>query len=210
VIVIHSERLRDGVQLRSSQRCAVIPHGLEVHPAPLPPPSEPTVAFFGRLAPYKGLEVLARAIHHVWKVRPDVCLLVAGEGDSSLDVEDRRVQVHRGYLPESSIEQFFRQASLVVLPYTQASQTGAGSLAIGYGVPLVVSRVGGLPDLALGPSYIVDPGDDVALARTILAHIDDDLAVRARVLEELAAPRSWESIAAQAIELYRDVISPRR
>ncbi len=126
-----------------------------------------------------------------------------------MEVEDSRVQVHRGYLPESSIEDFFRQASLAVLPYTQASQTGAGSVAIGYGVPLVVSRVGGLPDLALERSYIVEPGDDAALAETILAHIDDDLAVREQVLGELAAPRSWESTAAQTIELYRELISSR-
>jgi glycosyltransferase involved in cell wall biosynthesis len=206
-IIVHSDRLRREVELREGQRCAVIPHGLDVLPAPLPPPLEPAVAFFGRLEPYKGLDVLARAMPRVWEVRPDVALRVAGSGDCPVGLDDRRVHVERGYLPEASVEGFFRAASIAVLPYTQASQTGAGSVAIGYGVPLVVSRVGGLPDLALERGYVVEPGDDAALAAAILTHIDDDGAVRRRVHSELAQPRSWDSTARQTLELYRELIS---
>ena len=45
-----------------------------------------------------------------------------------------RVSVSGGYLPESEVEAFFRATSLAVLPYTEASQTAVGSLAVGYGV----------------------------------------------------------------------------
>jgi glycosyltransferase involved in cell wall biosynthesis len=161
------------------------------------------VGFFGRLVPYKGLEVLARAMPIVWEQRPEIRLRISGGGDEPFELGDERVQLERRYLPESELGSFFASVSLSVLPYTEASQTGAGSVAIGHGVPIVVSRVGGLPDLALDASYVVSPGDPQALAAAILDHIDDGAAVRGRVLSELGRPRSWESAAAQSLEVYR-------
>jgi glycosyltransferase involved in cell wall biosynthesis len=118
--------------------------------------------------------------------------------------------MERRYLPEGEIESFFAATSLAVLPYTEASQTGVGSAAVGYGVPVVATRVGGLPDLALDETYLADPGNDAALARAILRHIDDDGYIRARVLAEVAAPRSWDSTAARSIEIYEQIQSSGR
>jgi glycosyltransferase involved in cell wall biosynthesis len=209
VIVVHSERLRPAVQLRGAQRCVVIPHGLEILSEPLAPPADPAVGFFGRLAPYKGLDVLSRAMPQVWQVRPEVRLRVAGAGSSGLDIEDSRVEIERAYLPESQLADFFARASLIALPYTEASQTGAGSVAIGFGLPVVVSRVGGLPDLALDPSYVVDAGDAAGLAAAILRHLDDGIDVRRRVLAELAGPRSWDSVAQASLQLYEQLRAGR-
>ncbi len=210
VIVVHSDRLRGEIALGASQRCVAIPLGLHVEPSPLPPPAQPTVGFFGRLVPYKGLEVLARAMPTVWGERPDVQLQVRGAGDCPLPLSDRRAIVDRRYLPESELSAFFGSLSIVVLPYTQASQTAVGGVAAGYGVPAVVSGVGGLADLALDQSYVVAAGDDVQLADAILAHIDDGSAVRQRVLREIAAPRSWEAVAKQSLELYERLLSEGR
>ncbi len=210
VIVVHSERLCAEVALAASQRCVSIPLGLHVEPSPLAPPSQPVVGFFGRLVPYKGLDVLARAMPRVWEERPEVRLQVRGAGDCGLPLADRRATVDRRYLPESELAQFFGSVSLVVLPYTQASQTAVGGVAAGYGVPAVVSGVGGLADLTLDRSYVVPAGDDGQLADAILAHIDDGAAVRERVLREIAAPRSWEAVAAQSLELYESVLNGAR
>lgn len=209
VIVVHSERLARDVPLRSAQRCVVIAHGLHLEPRPLAPPSQPTVGFFGRLTPYKGLDVLARAMPRVWAERPEVLLRVRGAGDCGLPLKDPRATLERRYLPESEFPGFFASISLAALPYTQASQTGAGSIAAGFGVPLVVSGLGGLADLTLDRSYVFAPGDDRQLAQALLSHIDDGTVVRERVLREIAAPRSWEAVAAQSIELYEGVLAPR-
>lgn len=205
-IVVHSERLREAIDLRPHQGCFVIPHGLVVRDEPLPVPSKPSVGFFGRLEPYKGLDVLARAMEHVWARRPEIRLKVAGSGPTTLPLNDRRVDLARGYLPEAGIEDFFAATSLAVLPYTEASQTGVGSQAVGYGVPIVASRVGGLPDLTLDRTYLVDAGDHAGLARAILEHIDDDARTRSRVLAQLAVPRSWDAAAAQSLELYGQLV----
>lgn len=208
-IVVHSERLRREVQLRDGQRCVVVPHGLHTLERPLPPPAALAVGFFGRLEPYKGLDVLAAAMPIVWAVRPDVALHVAGAGASVLPLDDSRVQLQRGYLPEAEVERFFEQLSLAVLPYTQASQTGAGSVAVGHGVPLIVSRLGGLPDLALDRTYTFAPGDAAGLAGAIIAHIEDGAEVRGRVLADVAGPHSWDAVAARSLELYEQMLSQR-
>jgi glycosyltransferase involved in cell wall biosynthesis len=209
VIVVHSEYLRGEVPLRRAQRCVAIPHGSGVQARALPPPVQRAVGFFGRLEPYKGLEVLGRAMPRVWEARPDVQLRVVGWGESELPLEDPRVHFERRYLPEAEIATFFARNSLAVLPYTQASQTGTGSLAVGYGVPVVATTTGGLPELALDRSYLCAPGDDAGLARAILGHIDDGAEVRDRVLEQVAAPRSWDAVAARTLELYDTVLSSR-
>lgn len=205
VIVVHSDRLLPAIALRPAQRTAVIPHGLHVHPEPLRAPQLPTLGFFGRLEPYKGLDTLAKAMPRVWSERPDVRLRLAGHGPTRFTLEDPRVQLEARYLPEAEIEAFFTSTSLAVLPYTEASQTGAGSTALGYGIPLVVSRVGGLVDLALDDSYLVAPGDAGALAAAIVRHIDDGPDVRARVHAQLAKPRSWDAAAALSLAVYEEV-----
>lgn len=209
VIVVHSERLRADVPLRPGQRCVALPHGSEVQARPLPTPAQRAVGFFGRLAPYKGLEVLGRAMPRVWSVRPDIQLRVAGWGESDLPLEDPRVHFDRRYLPEAELADFFARSSLAALPYTQASQTGAGSIAVGYGIPVVASRTGGLPELALDDSYLCEPGDDAGLAQAILSHIDDGADVRRRVLDQVASPRSWDSVAALSIDLYEGLVRSR-
>ena len=202
VIIVHSERLRAELTLAAGQRAEIVPHGLEVCEQPLAPPEQPTVGFFGRLAPYKGLEVIAEAMPHVWEQRPEVQLRVAGEGDAEMALSDPRAVIERSYLPESAVAEFFAATTLLLLPYTQASQTGVGSQAAGYGVPAVVSRLGGLPDLALDDSYGVAPGDAGELAGAILRHLDDGPAVRRRVLDEVAGPYSWDACARRTLEIY--------
>jgi glycosyltransferase involved in cell wall biosynthesis len=208
VIVVHSERLRADVSLRPGQRCVVIAHGSDVQARPLPPPAERAVGFFGRLAPYKGLEVLGRAMPRVWRVRPDVQLRVAGWGESELPLDDPRVHFERRYLPEAELSSFFSRCSLAVLPYTQATQTGAGSIAVGYGVPVVASVAGGLPELTLDGSYLCAPGDDAGLAAAIIRHIDDGPDVRDQVLARVASPRSWAAVARHSLELYGSLVRP--
>jgi glycosyltransferase involved in cell wall biosynthesis len=209
VIIVHSERLREQVPLRPGQRSVAIPHGLEMQPQPLPPPAQRAVGFFGRLAPYKGLDVLGRAMPRVWSARPDVELRVAGWGDSELPLDDPRVIMERRYVPEAELGRCFERNSLAVLPYTQASQTGAGSVAVGFGVPVVASTVGGLPDLALDQSYLCAPGDDAGLAAAIISHIDDGMDVRRRVLEKVAARHSWDAVAIPTLDVYRSLAGSR-
>lgn len=203
-IVVHSERLADGVSAK--RPVVVLRHGTEVHVEADPVPRSPAVVFFGRLEPYKGISVLVEAMERVWKERPDVALRIHGAGSAATAIPtDPRIYADVRYVPEHELDRIFSRATLLVLPYLDASQSGVGSLALARGIPVVVSDVGGLPDLALDPSYVVPPGDADALAATILRHLDHDAALRQRVLEDARARFSWDAVAAAAVRAYRCV-----
>lgn len=204
--VVHSQTLADELEPSIRARTVVIPHGVSPRAQPLPPPRVPTVLLFGRLVQYKGVEVLAAAMHDVWEQRPDARLTVAGEGPATRHVpNDPRVTLRAGYVPEREVESLLATASLAVLPYTQASQSGVGVLAIASGVPVVVSRVGALPDLACDASYVVEAGDASGLAAAILHHLDDDVLARRAVLQHAHANFSWDHAVQLATELYEDL-----
>jgi glycosyltransferase involved in cell wall biosynthesis len=210
--VVHAEDLRvDFARLHSVTNVTVIPHGLEPADEPFPPPAEARVLFFGRLQQYKGIPTLLAAMNHVWAIRPDVQLLVCGDGpDAELVPNDVRVVLRRGYLPEDEIDDLFRTASLVVLPYTQASQSGVGALAIARGVPVVVSDAGALPDLALDSSFVVPAGDAAALANAMLRHIGGDAQLREATLAFARSLFSWDRVAQLSLELYDELVHSRR
>ena len=178
--VVHGRALVEELEPLIGRRpIAVIPHGVSVRSEPLSPPDSPTVLLFGRLEKYKGVEVLAEAMHQVWSERPDVRLVVAGAGPAAALVpEDARVSLLDRYIPEQDVETLLAQASLVVLPYTQASQSGVGMLAIGAGVPVVVSDLGALPELVCDPSFVVKAGNANALAAAIVQHVEDGQSTR--------------------------------
>lgn len=185
----------------------VVPHGAEAAAVTAPP--DDSLLFFGRMSYYKGLDVLLDAMDQVWKARPGVTLTVAGEGELPVHpaLSDRRVVLHQGHVPEHEIPRLFRDATAVVLPYRQASQSGVGSLALQYGRPVIASRLGGLPELVgedrgrLVPSE--DPG---ALADAMLEVLGrPDLAERlgragaAMVEREIG----WETVARLTVDAYR-------
>jgi alpha-maltose-1-phosphate synthase len=181
------------------RRVAVLPHGAVVREAPLPVPDTPAVLLFGRLEQYKGLTVLLEAMERVWVRRPETRLVVAGKGcDAAAVPVDPRIEALLDYVPEAEIDSVFRRASVAALPYVDASQSGVGLDALGRGIPVVVTAVGALPELALDPSYIVPPRDPCALAGAILEHLDDGWVVRAAVLDRARQRFAWDGVAGRA------------
>lgn len=208
--VVHGQALADELApIVGRGRIAVIPHGTWPRSEPLTRPQSPGVLLFGRLEHYKGVDVLVAAMQLVWERRPDVRLVVAGAGDAArLVPDDPRISLIARYISEAEVDTLLAEASLVALPYTQASQSGVGLLAIAGGVPVVVSDLGALPELAYDPSFIAAAGNPRALADAIARHIDDGADVRQAVLRHCRAHFSWERSAELSTDLYRGLITP--
>lgn len=189
------------------KRVAVIPHGAAVRDRPLPVPDRPSVLLFGRLEPYKGVEVLLGAMEKVWAERGDVKLIVAGRGpEAALVPVHPLIELRHDYVPEGELDTLFGEATIAVLPYIEASHTGVGTTALGRGVPTIVSEVGALSDIALNSSFLVPPRDEAALARAILRHLDHDDVLRRSVLAFARERLSWDACARQSIELYKSLL----
>lgn len=106
--------------------------------------------FFGRLEEYKGLDVLLRAFELVKKKQINVHLALVGRGELSADFLQKArllgVEIDRGWVPPTEVCAVLSRADVLVLPYRAASQSGVVSLGLGVGLPLIVTRVGGLPE----------------------------------------------------------------
>ena len=84
---------------------------------------------------------------------------------------------------------------MVVLPYESATQSGIVQIAYGFGKPVVVTDVGGLPDVVSDDKtgYIVPPQDSGALAGAVIRYFTEDK--EAEFAQNIAAEAyrfSWE------------------
>jgi glycosyltransferase involved in cell wall biosynthesis len=211
-VVVHSEhgaaRLRDELGIT---RVHVIPHGAfhDLAAQPGEPPFAkrgPVVLFFGLIRPYKGVDVLLEA----WRraERPDGAeLWIVGmpRMDASF-IQGPGVRTALRFVSNAELAGAFRAADLVVLPYREIDQSGVLFTALAFGKPLLLSAVGGFPEIAeTGAAELVPPGEPDALAdalTTLLA--DDDRRSRMGAAAEAAAdgPYGWDAIARRTLELY--------
>jgi glycosyltransferase involved in cell wall biosynthesis len=131
--------------------------------------------FFGLVRPYKGLDVLLRALSAGPR---EVRLTVAGEFWGGLTHTrglitelglDGRVELRPGYVPVPDIPALFADADALVLPYRSGTATQNVDLAYRYGLPVVATRVGGMAaNVRDGvDGLLARPGDPVSLAAAL-------------------------------------------
>ena len=205
--IVLSQALAPELERRGvpGERITVAPHGLLTYPRPPAASQEaPSLLFFGRIAPYKGLEVLLAAFEQLSARRPGLRLRIVGEGSLAPYRRQlarlKNIEIHNGWLEEEKIPAVFGQASLLVLPYTSASQSGVLALAAGFSLPVVATHTGGLPEqIRSGETgLLVTPGSVNELAAAIDSLLADPaLAARlgAALRSDFEQQRSWESIA---------------
>lgn len=174
---------------------------------------------FGNLRPYKGLKVLLEALSQIRQKEPDVLLVIAGKPWTEVNEYEEmtgrlglgdHVQMHVDYVPESQIEAYFMASDLVVFPYTHFdAQSGVGTLALPFGRAMIVSDVGGLPELVKDSRVVVRPEDPDALARAILDVLRNPELKRTLEEQSLAEAKSynWDGIAQQTVAVYLDMLS---
>jgi glycosyltransferase involved in cell wall biosynthesis len=227
-VVVHSEhgaaRLHAELGV-APERIHVIPHGAFEHltrlPTERPLPAElaavegPVVLFFGFLSRYKGVDMLLRAFERVegaelWVVGyPRVDLV---ELQALARKVPGRVRFVPRFVDDEEIPALFRRADLVVLPYREIDQSGVLYTALAFRRPLLVTRVGGLPELAdrHGAAVVVPPGDEQALgdAMAQLLHDSAELERLAAAAERaVRAEYSWDDIARRHLELYGTLLA---
>jgi len=226
-VVAHSEhsarRLREEVGL-PADRVRVIPHGafdyLTRLPEEKPLPEElrgaegPVVLSFGLLRPYKGLENLLEAFTEVkgaelWIVgNPRMPVEPLHEAAA---LSGAKVRFVTRFVEDAEIPAIFRAADVVALPYLDAEHSGVLYTGLAFGKPMVVSAVGGFPEVAEeGAARLVPPGDTVALAAALRELIDgpaarEELAAAAR--EAAAGPYSWDEAARLTLALYEELLA---
>lgn len=131
--------------------------------------------FFGFIRHYKGLDILLEALAK--SKLNDIKLIIAGEyyEDASyyeeliarLGLQDRIIHFAR-FIEDHEIPALFCAANLLVQPYRSATQSGVAQIAYYYGLPMVVTQVGGLAEIVPHneAGYCTAPDSD-AIAKAI-------------------------------------------
>lgn len=160
--------------------------GQEATTLPLKLPDNMPVALFcGLVRPYKGLDVLLAAAAQVVGERPFHLAIVGEfweaealyrEQIARLGLQEHTTVVN-AYVPDEELAAYMQAANVVVLPYRSATQSAVLQLALGHGVPVITTAVGGLPEVIhhQRTGLIVPPGDAVALAAALKCYFEEGL-----------------------------------
>ena len=163
------------------------------------------ILFFGFIRDYKGLDLLLRAMADERIQQREIQLIVAGEyygGKEKyetlikeLGIADRLI-LKTDFIPNEEVKYFFSAADLVVQPYKSATQSGISQLCYHFEKPMVVTNVGGLPEIVRHEQggYVV-PVEVTAIADAILAFYEKEKeADFISVVKEVKKEFAWDSM----------------
>jgi glycosyltransferase involved in cell wall biosynthesis len=172
---------------------------------------------------YKGLDILIKAFARIRRDKPDLRLVVVGEGDG-LDIYRRGAAaigvadavIFAGYIGHDRLAEYYKLATLLAMPSTSRTE-GFGMVYIeagAVGIPVVGSRIGGVPCAIRHDEtgLLVTPNSIDELADALLALLDDHaLATR---LGEAGAARArtefdWRLLAERTSEIFKELSTTR-
>ncbi len=183
-IVVLSDHVRARLdELGLSQGKPVLKTSLPPHtladapPAPRAHGGKLRLLCFGRLLPYKGLDLLADALGRILP-RPDLEVRVVGKGPESATLMALRglpgVSVENRWVPEEEVGALIAWSDAVVLTHREASQSGVAAAALAAGRWIVSTRVGGLAEQLAGQQMALLADVDAASVAACLARLIDD------------------------------------
>lgn len=179
--------------------------------------NQKVLLFFGFVREYKGLKYLLKALPLLQDSISGITLLVVGDfGDNKqeylelirqLGIEEM-LEIHDGYIPDREVEKYFAASDLVVLPYISATQSGIVQIAYGFEKPVIVTEVGGLPDVVINgkTGYIVKPCDPEELSEAVKKYFQEGKEIEfSKHIQEEAYKFSWDRMTEHIEKLYNDV-----
>jgi glycosyltransferase involved in cell wall biosynthesis len=181
------------------------PMAFDIPPRNAAAPGALRLLTFGRLLPYKGLDLLADALSRLGP-RPGLEVRVVGAGPESATLAALRalpgVTVENRWVPEDEVGALLGWCDALVLPYREASQSGVAAAAIAAGRRVLATRVGGLAEQLAGVSgaILCEPDADGLLAG--LRQLQEEPPMAATAVDARAA---WIEVAAALLHQMRAV-----
>ena len=179
-------------------------------------PDRKVALFLGLIRSYKGVDLLFEAISRQ-PADSSWIQVVAGEPwedqGSALELQLRalgiadRVQLRLGWVPESEVPLLLAAADLVVLPYRSGSQSAVAPLALAAGLPVLSTRVGGLPEIVHDGinGVLVEPGSVDELAQAFAELDNEKLDTLAAGARQSRSRLTWDGYAAALENLLEQV-----
>lgn len=197
----------------------IIPNGADVemfaHADPAPLPDGRRILFVNRLDRRKGFGVMVEAFRRLAEERPDVLLVVAGDGEDRTAVRDLPIAIRArvvmlGDVPHRNLPSYHSACQVFCAPATGRESFGIVLVeAMAAGLPVVASDIPGYREVVRDgvEGLLVPPGDPEALAEGVGKVLDDPDAARrlGGAGRERAARYSWDVVAADLEAVYAEV-----
>jgi glycosyltransferase involved in cell wall biosynthesis len=188
-------------------------------------PNEKTILFFGRIGPYKGLDLLCDAFEQLASKDSNYRLLIVGNpkkgaenycrevvGKAQNSKAGDRITARIEFIPDEDTELYFKSSDVVLLPYTESFQSGVLFLAYSFGLPVIATDVGSFrEDIIVGRTGLVcEPSNISALAGVIEQYFQSDmyksLDNRREDIQNYARSKySWEIVSQMTRKVYLDL-----
>lgn len=186
-IICNARMLRDVMTRRFSvpqDRIAVVPNGVDTdhfRPEPAPESRGPLVLSIGRLVEEKDPLNLLEGFRLVSERMPEARFEIVGNGPLRPELEARidrcSLRSRVSLLPGSpDVRQYMNRAGLFVLASAREASPNVIIEAMAMGLPIVATRVGGIPELVEDgrTGVLVEPRDPRALSEAVTAVLCDD------------------------------------
>ncbi len=146
--------------------------------------SKKYLLFFGLIRDYKGLDIVLKAMATEQLRNSDIQLIVAGEYYSNREEYEQlirelaiknKVELHTRFIPDDEVYLYFCAADMVVQPYKHATQSGVTQICYHFNKPMLVTNVGGLPEIVPDNKvgFVVAP-DEQSVANAILRFYNEE------------------------------------
>lgn len=175
-----------------------------------------TILFFGSVFRYKGLDYLIQAAPKVLEDIPHAKFVIAGSGPDwprckALIKNPESFTLYEHVISNPEVTHLFEEASVVVLPYIEASQSAVLCLSFALGKPTIVTDVGSMPEMVDDgeTGLVVPPGDAEALSAAIVSllnepHLRESMAAKA-YQKASSGDLTWASVATKTEDVYRQL-----
>ena len=224
LIAMSKSVLEDGRSFRKTLPLGYCPHPIFDNYGEILPPEVArqklnlhdnfgNLLFFGFIRDYKGLDLLLKAFADARLRKFQVKLLIAGEFYSSpdiylnlikeLDLGDW-VELRTEFIPDENVNCYFSAADMVVQPYKSATQSGVTQIGYHFNKPMLVTNVGGLPEIIPDGKvgYVVKP-DSQEIANALVDFYENKRKAEfeANVAEE-KKKFSWSNMVQTFLSVY--------
>lgn len=184
---------------------------------------EKAILFFGRITPYKGLEILVEAFQKNLRPANNYRLMIAGRPEETTEasywfpirevlqeeVQKERLLLRAEHIPDAETELYFKAADVLVLPYRDIYQSGILFLGYSFGLPALAADVGSLRDEMIEgrTGFLFKPEDATDLAKAIERYFASDLYTdlnrRRREIQDYARQgHDWNIVGQATVAVY--------
>lgn len=225
-IIVHTRQAQQRVMARGIDPLLIhrMPHGLlndggdAAVPKPRRLPHDRLVLLqFGRIKPYKGIDLLLNALDLIpAELRHRLEVRIVGDPHMNTAAMEKFVRDHRlagcvtlrfEFVSDAEAERLFAEADAVLLPYREIDASGVAMSAVARGVPVLATAVGGFRELFEGNAgaHLVPAADAAALAGAIVDWISDPARLTTladAMRRQRASIPGWDEIACRHFAVY--------